>query len=293
MGSAPCDNARMSNDTTPPAAGPDYGFIEEVEGGSNDPFFREETRVPDADDPAPPSLLDAVTHDLFAHARDLVAWILGRFPGPATLRLWDGIWQWKKFEILDWLQPVEKLLRRILLIEAYALLETQALPPMRSGPKACKQAGQGASEQSSEKKPSGPPYRMILYDPDHPEKWRVSFSVIPRQLRKHRDRPGYRQPGWIDVDHFPGDRRTPKRYRRVILPSMPLARRLEAVIRICQDPAPFIRRLAFRLRAAANGMHEAIGLLCARGRATRLARNANFEAADRLMERRRAYWSSS
>jgi hypothetical protein len=74
---------------------------------------------------------------------------------------------------------------------------------------------------------------------------------------------------------------------------MPLARRLEAVIRICQDPAPFIRRLAFRLRAAAHATHEAVGLLCARGTPTKLARDANFEAADRLMERRSAFWSSS
>jgi hypothetical protein len=227
-----------------------------------------------------------------------VAWILGQFPGPATLRLWDGIWQWKKFEILDWLQPVEKLLRRILLIEAYALLETQSLPPMKRaikpGREARKEAGQGETEATpKDKKASGPPFKPVSYDPDHPELWRVNFRVIPRWPGKRRRNPNYRRLGRIDADHFPGDPRTPLRYRRVILPSMPLARRLEAVIRICQDPAPFIRRLAFRLRAAANATHEAVGLLCARGRPTRLARDANFEAADHLMQRREIFWSSS
>jgi hypothetical protein len=292
----PADASRSPPDGREPPASPDnngpgdHGIIDVIEGDPEDPFFREETRIPSGEDPTPPGLLDAVTHNLFGHARELMAWILGRFPGPATLRLWDGVWQWKKFELLDWLQPVEKLLRRILLIEAYALIETQSLPPVKPPIKTGREAQGGASPESGK---DGPPYKMVLYDPDHPEKWRVNFRVIPRWPRKRERRSGYRRLGRIDVDHFRGDPRTPLRYRRVIVPSMPLARRLEAVIRICQDPAPFIRRLAFRLRNAVRATHEAVSLLCVRGRATRLARDANFEAADRLMERRSAFWSSS
>jgi hypothetical protein len=85
----------------------------------------------------------------------------------------------------------------------------------------------------------------------------------------------------------------PLRFRAVAWPAAPLARRLEAVIRICRKPGPFIRRLAFRLRRAGASLHAAIVRLCASRPADKFARDANSEAAGLALERSDIFWSSS
>jgi hypothetical protein len=85
----------------------------------------------------------------------------------------------------------------------------------------------------------------------------------------------------------------PLRLRAVPWDAAPLARRFEAVIRICRKPAPFIRRLAFRLRAAGRRADDAIIRLCAQRPADKFARDANCEAAGRVRERWEGFWSSS
>lgn len=75
-------------------------------------------------DPATPDFLDA--------ARDLLGYIFFSFGQPADFASHPGVWQWWKFDLLDWLRPLEKLLRRILLIEAVHLALSQSRPLSRA-----------------------------------------------------------------------------------------------------------------------------------------------------------------
>ncbi len=214
----------------------------EAEYVRDETFFRNDDRLPEAGAPQPAGLRDAVTPELVDSARHLLGWIFNVFWNPGTLASWPGVWQWRKFELLDWLRPLELLLRRILLIEAVGLLTSQSLPAPKA---AAIRSGKGAARTA----PAKP-----ACDPDHPERWRVSFSILPL---RGRSGPRRRLPP-IDWDHFAGDPRTPKRFRRVLHDALPLARRLEAALRVVLDPAAFARRLAFRLRRNAGA---ALGLI--------------------------------
>ena len=247
-----------------------------------------EPGLPDDEPPhepgPPPGLRDHVTPGLFAWVRAFLNMCFSDFCDPVSICRGETLWQWTRFELLDWLRPIEKLLRRILLIEAFALLETQSLPPVKPPqprrPKPAAKAGEGTARPDETVPPGG-------LDPDHPERWRAVFRIMPprpRAPRRHRRLP---------VPRDDNGREISPRFRVVVWSSMPIALRLEAVVRVCRNPAPFIRRLAFRLRAAGRSIDDAISRLSASDPRALFARDANSEAIGRLGERYFDYWSSS
>ncbi|MDP3739882.1 MAG: hypothetical protein Q8R02_21020 [Hyphomonadaceae bacterium] len=246
------------------------------------PLFREEPRWPDEDASDPPGLTDPLSSDLLGGARHLLHWILDSVLGPAALALKGRIWQRAKYELLDMLRPLELLLRRILLIEAFALITSQALPAS-----AAVRGRAGAARPARQPTP---------FDPAQPETWRVSFRIIPptpvsQRFHRPERRPRRKLPP-VDPHHFRCDPIPPLRHRKIKVPARPLACRLEAALRVILDPIPYARRLAFRLRRGAN---PKIGLLIderppTRGR--RFARDALEAARQRAFTLYLPWWSS-
>jgi len=237
------------------------------------------------------ALRDPATQGFFTWVRGFVRSVLetdydNLWPG--NLLKGENIWQWARFELLDWLLPIERLLRRILLIEAYALLETQSLPPARPGRKAGRVEAGSEAPDGAAGKPTNKAAARPADDPDHPEHWRVNFRVLPRKRRDHARR-HVRMP----LPRGDDGRVIPLRFRAVAWDAAPLARRFEAVIRICRKPAPFVRRLAFRLRAEGRRLHESVVRLCAQRPTDKFARDANSAAASLALERSETFWSSS
>lgn len=122
---------------------------------------------------------------------------------------------------LSWLAAAEAVMRRLLLIEAAAFAGV-APPPTR----------RHASNMPPVRTPR--PRKLRTFTADKPEEWRVSFRSMDRRrlAGQHRCMPA----------------RTPAVHRRLHSP-WPLAQRYEALLRAYNDPIPYARRLARRLRA--------------------------------------------
>ncbi len=198
-------------------------------------YFPPELRLPACGSPVPRGILDPATPGLLDGARQLLGQILERFFTPAWLATWPGVFQWTKFEFLDWLRPLELLVRRILLIEAISLILSQNLP-------AARKVERGQARSAARARRPRPDLT-----PDDPGGWRVSFSILPAHGPSG---PRHVLPA-VDDLYLLGAPRSPGRFRRRLHDPMPLARRLEAVLRVVVDPAAFARRLAFRLRRGA------------------------------------------
>jgi hypothetical protein len=113
---------------------------------------------------------------------------------------------------LTWIRAGETLLRRVLLIEAYALAP---VPP-------------ASSRQLSPRTPRK--RQLVAFYPDKPDDWRVSFHcAVPMERRRPR-RPSPAHAGETPALH--------------IFSTWPLALRAEALLRVCNNPAPYIARLA-------------------------------------------------
>jgi hypothetical protein len=118
---------------------------------------------------------------------------------------------------LSWLRVAEALMRRLLLIEAAAL----TLPEARRVTRKSKRTR-----------------RRITYTADNPEHWRVSFRCPSSPARggsverRSRETKGEAPPA------------APKFHS-----AWPLAERYEALVRAFNNPAPFARRLARRVKA--------------------------------------------
>jgi len=168
--------------------------------------------------------------------------------------------------LLTWLRACEMAVRHLLLIEAAALIG--ALPRSR------------VSTQKHVRT-----RRPYLHDPDYPEAWRVPFRCCLERRRSHRhgggaprkrvafdryanyfidpaaaERARAEYAAWLarmragapapaPAKGSPG---APKASRRGpgprVYSAWPLAERAEAVLRAFNEPAPFARRLAYRLR---------------------------------------------
>jgi hypothetical protein len=181
----------------------------------------------DAMDPPCPEerFAHAACHEALVHAWDIVKLLIARIGDPLALFLQCSMRQWQIFRALDLLRPVELMLRRLLLIEAQALAPSLPEP----GPT----------------RPSRPRERA-LFSPninmERPQTWRAPFRNLqpagaPRPGRPYAPHP---QPD-------PALRIAP-RDAAAWQSCWPLARRIEAVIRVVHDPLPHIRRLALRLR---------------------------------------------
>jgi hypothetical protein len=117
--------------------------------------------------------------------------------------------------ILAWLRVAEAFLRHLLLIEAAAYPAT----PSR--------ASQRAYTTQVRK--------LVTFDPDKPEDWRVSFrcSSSPASSGGSAERQSRKAKGQVTRFHS----------------AWPIAERFEALLRVYNNPAPYARRLARRLRA--------------------------------------------
>jgi hypothetical protein len=172
----------------------------------------------DTDDPPVPPGLTVLAGDAIFHAFDLLKLVLVRFWTPLQLAALPFIQQSRKLELLDWLRPVELMLRRMIFLEARALAAT--LPP----PPAPRAARSGRERQ---------PHRP--FDRDRPETWRCTFRALPLKANSAPSR--YR----------PYDPVKPRERLRAH-DTRPLAIRLEAAIRVIINPMPLIKRLAAHLR---------------------------------------------
>ena len=112
--------------------------------------------------------------------------------------------------MLTWLRAAEAMLRRLLLIEAAGY--ARALRAKRA------------------RKPRVRQKKLVAFDSETPEQWRVSFRALDHKRARRRSAVA---------------RRDPVRFHS----SWPLALRYEALIRVYNNPTPFARRLASRLRA--------------------------------------------
>jgi hypothetical protein len=256
------------------AAGPPWPVEHRYECDDSDPWFRFETRVPACGPPYPAWARDPLIPQLIDGARYLLLFIIDQIWGPASYALQGEIWQRKKFDVLDWLRPLELLLRRILLIEAFALLGAQSLPAARAG-RARPPAGIARPARAR------PPF-----DPTRPDTWRVSFVALPGQGRSG---PRHKLPP-VQPDRLPYEKRLPNRYRRKLVNALPLARRLEAAIRVINDPQPYVRRLAFRLRRGRTV--SAVRLVIPTTRRWKAARDDLAASGQRAAQLLDAYWGS-
>jgi hypothetical protein len=239
-----------------------------------------EHRIPECGAPYPGGLKDPASNDLIDAARWFLAFLVNTFWSPASLARLEQVWQWRKFDLLDWLCPIELLLRRLLLIEALGLILSQALPAVPPAPA----KGQTGKQAASRPKPP--------FDPDHPETWRVSFNAVPARPSSGSRRPRRRLPP-IDLDRVRCHPITPLRYRRVMHNAVPLALRLEAAIRVMLDPASYARRLALRLQRTRNPNTSLLIIPRRRDFPRPAPRDALRAAGERVAALHHAWWSSA
>jgi hypothetical protein len=183
----------------------------------------------DAYDPPCPeeSFRSTAAREALIHAWDLLKLIIARFWNPVELGALRGLAQWRVYDFLDWLKPVELMLRRMLLVEA------RALAPSLPAPKPAR--------------PHKPqPSRYPAFEPQRSETWPVRFLLLqparPTPPRGPRSKP--------KDDPFKAMFGPPiaRRDRADLRDTWALARRLEAAVRVVCDPMPWIRRLARSIR---------------------------------------------
>lgn len=128
---------------------------------------------------------------------------------------------------LDWLRAGETLLRRLLLIEAAHHDKPNVRPLLR--------------ERRARAR------KLMSFTPDQPEAWRVSFRMFVSSRRTPRP-PRAKRPGKPRLSRE--ERVCSENWPRPTLHSTwPLAERVEAMLRVFNDPEPYAKRLARRLHA--------------------------------------------
>lgn len=165
---------------------------------------------------------------LWEAAREVLALMASALGGPALIATMGKLERRTRRNILDWLAPLEVLVRKLLLLEA-------ALVPRRAEAKFRK----GAPPQRA-----APPRGKCA--PPHPEKpptWRVAFSLSASAPRKPARNAGPRIRD-LNARYTPPPLK-PARPRRDA--ALKLAMRYEALRRVLDNPAPHARRLARRL----------------------------------------------
>jgi hypothetical protein len=143
----------------------------------------------------------------------LYAWIVSLFGAPFAIAERLILVRKTRRDILQWLGPIEALARRLLLLKALTL-------PKPNCPPAKVWAG-----------------RLLIAFADRPqaeidpnaETWRVRFCVMPQGALRRKSR---------------GDAPADKRAGGHVLNALPLARRIEALRRVLENPAPALARLA-------------------------------------------------
>jgi hypothetical protein len=119
--------------------------------------------------------------------------------------------------LASWIRCGEALMRRLLLIEAAAYPKPNTPPLLRPTRKRAR--------------------KLIGFDDDKPETWRVSFRCFASPARAKR---------------APAKAKPARRFAS----AWPLAERYEALIRVFNAPAPYAQRLAKRLHALKHRLAE-------------------------------------
>lgn len=128
--------------------------------------------------------------------------------------------------ILNWLRCAEALMRRLLFIEASHYPKPNIRPLLHT--------------KRARKR------RTMEFWPDKPEQWRVSFRVFTsadRRLAAGK----LARPERLSAAHTPC--RLEAGGPQTFHSAWPLAERFEALLRVHNNPAPYVRRLSRRLHA--------------------------------------------
>lgn len=123
--------------------------------------------------------------------------------------------------ISSWLNCGEALLRRLLLIEAAAY---EAAAPLQRNPKSLHPRTR----------------RLVSFNADEPETWRVSFRSMYRRLPAGSSEAAARSSAICRLEAGGTSR---------FASAWPLAERFEAMLRVFNDPVTYAKRLARRVRA--------------------------------------------
>jgi hypothetical protein len=153
-------------------------------------------------------------HHTWQHMSELYAWIVSLFGAPAAIASQMMLMRRDRVAILEWLGPVEALARRLLLLKALTMptLNETSAP-----------AAPGRLLTAFADRP------LEALDPEAAN-WRVRFCVMPHGVLRRRPRAecgGGAHPGGGGVN----------------LNAPPLARRIEALRRVLENPGPALARL--------------------------------------------------
>lgn len=221
----------------------------------------------DAKASPPEDGFEASVPALWSTARRFLCWLIEVYGTPCALAAGPWLSRRERREIRHWLLPLEALVRRLLLIEAVRVAGT-----MRPA---------GKRPRARRKRPA-PFCRVNFPDPENSRQWAVRFSVVPRPRRRGpRLVPRVRFPGPDPDARFlaPAARAAaaeehharmremsiipvtvralrPRACRRAGNPWL-LARRIEALARLLENPGPHVRRLARLVRKDAVRLIEA------------------------------------
>ncbi|MEZ5995561.1 MAG: hypothetical protein R3C25_07375 [Hyphomonadaceae bacterium] len=171
---------------------------------------------------------------LWAAARALLSTLFTLFGEPAQIAAQHTHGPGERSLLLKWLRAGEALMRHLLLIEAAHYAKPNTRPLLRAPRKRTR--------------------RLMSFEADKPEAWRVSFRVLldrPAQARNSGANRG------LSLSKAGGRKRLSREERwcaeRWAKPQFfsawPLAERAEAMLRAFNNPEPFARRLARRLHA--------------------------------------------
>ncbi|MGD9966225.1 MAG: hypothetical protein AB7T59_06870 [Hyphomonadaceae bacterium] len=195
-----------------------------------------------------------VTHApplLWAAARALIATMFALFGDPSHIARQHTHNQKERKRLLAWLRAGEALMRQLLLIEASHYAKPNTRPLL--------QAGKLLAARKCVR-------RLVTFEADKPEAWRVSFRCLsdrrrlagdrrcngarlagedagaPKKHKPHRSR----EERWVSAHGAP-----PK-----LTSAWPLAERAEAMLRAFNNPGPYAKRLARRLHATPHRAAE-------------------------------------
>lgn len=177
---------------------------------------------------------------LWAAARALISTIFALFGEPSAIAARHTYRKAERTLLLSWLRAGEALMRHLLLIEAAHYARPNTRPLLRSPRKRVR--------------------RLMTFEADKPEAWRVSFRVLDRRLPAGTSgRAGNRQQAETQCRLEAGGPRkrlsreerwcVKHRPRPKFYSAWPLAERAEAMLRAFNNPEPYARRLAARLYA--------------------------------------------
>jgi hypothetical protein len=154
--------------------------------------------------------------DTWNHVGELYAWIISVFGDAEAIAAQLMLTRARRRDLLAWLGPVEALARRLLLLKALTLP-----PPNQPAPHAA--TGRLAIAFTDAPEPS---------PEESPERWRVIFRVMPNAACPRR----------AADTAFANERSQDK--RATSFNAFALARRIEALRRVLENPKPALARLA-------------------------------------------------